>query len=379
MAKFNLIAIIFLAGIIFSCSSGKKALERGNYYEAVVKAVERLRKNPDNKKSRETLKLAYPLALDYYKTELANVSASNRKFKWGETVKIYETINRMGDEIRRSPGALKVIRNPDRYASKLTEAKKFAAEESYAEGMRLINEFDRNASKDAFYRFKDADRYVPNFKDTRAKMNEAREYATLKVVIEQIPVRGRYSLSADFFQDQVEGFLRTGIRNEFVRFFTPQEADQYRLDDVDQIISLYFDDFVVGQVAYSKETKEYTRDSVVVGEVVVDGAKQDVYGTVSADLTVNRAEVLSQGLLAMRIMDAGSNAVVVSDKFPGSFTWFVEWGSFNGDDRALSRDQLRLCRLQFTPPPSNQDMFIEFTRPIYSQLTSRLQRFYKRY
>ncbi len=379
MAKFNLIAIILFTGLIVSCSTGKKALERGNYYEAVIQAVERLRKNPDHKKSRETLKMAYPLAISYYKSELGNVAASNSRFKWGETVRIYETINRMGDEIRRSPGALKVIRNPERYSSKLTEAKKYAAEESYAEGMRLLNEFDRNASKEAYFRFRDADNYVPGYKDVAQKIPQAKEYATLKVVIEQIPVRGRFALSADFFQDQVEGFLRNGIRNEFVRFFTPQEADQYRLDDVDQIISLYFDDFVVGQIAYSKETKEYTKDSVVVGEVVVEGVKQDVYGTVSAELTVNRAEVVSQGVLAMRILDAGSNAVVISDKFPGSFTWFVEWGNYNGDERALSKDQIRLCGLQFRPPPSKQDMFIELTRPIYSQLTNRLQRFYGQY
>ena len=379
MAKFNLIAIIFLSGIVLSCSSGKKQLERGDYYDAVIKAVERLRKNPDNKKSRETLKLAYPLAIQYYQGELGNIASSNRQFKWGETVRIYETINRMGDEIRRSPGALSIIKNPDRYSSKLTEAKQKAAEESYAAGMRLINEYDRNASKDAYYRFQDADRYVPGYKNVRQQLPLAKEYATLKVVIEQIPVRGRYSVSADFFQDQVEGFLRNGIRNEFVRFYTPREADQNQLNDIDQIISIYFDDFVVGQVAYSKETKEYTRDSVVVGEVIIDGEKRDVFGTVSADLTVNRAEVISQGLLAMRVLEADNNAVVISDKFPGSFTWFVEWGSFNGDDRALSKDQLRICRLQFTPPPSNQDMFIEFTRPIYGQLTSRLQRFYRNY
>lgn len=379
MIKFNTLSIVFFSAIILSCSSSKKALERGNYYDAVIKAVGKLRKNPDHKKSLETLKMAYPLAVNYYKTEVANIQASNRQFKWGETVKIYETVNNMGDEIRRSPGALSIIRNPHRYSTKLLKAKNLAAEESYDEGNRLLNELDRNESKNAYFRYRDADYYVPGYKDVKEKLRIAKEYATLNVVLEQIPVRGRFSLSADFFQDQVESYLRNGLRNEFVRFFTPQEVEQYKLNDVDQILSLYFDDFVVGQVAYFKETKEYRQDSVKVGEVTVEGEKEPVYGTVTANYTLNRAELVSNGLLAMRILNPDGQSVIASNKFPGQFTWFVEWGSYNGDDRALTKEQIKLAGLQFRPPPSKQDLFIEFTKPIYSQLTNRLARFYSQY
>ena len=139
MTKINGFILILFSVIIVSCSTGKKALERGNYYEAVIQAVERLRKNPDHKKSRTTLREAYPLAVDYYKSEIQNLTASNRQFKWGEIVTSYERINQMGDEIRRSPGALEIIKSPTRYAGKLQEAKKFAAEESYKAGERLIN------------------------------------------------------------------------------------------------------------------------------------------------------------------------------------------------------------------------------------------------
>jgi hypothetical protein len=40
---------------------GQKAYERGDYYEAVMQAVNRLRQNPDHDKSKEALKNAYPL------------------------------------------------------------------------------------------------------------------------------------------------------------------------------------------------------------------------------------------------------------------------------------------------------------------------------
>jgi len=41
---------IFILIIISGCSSGKKSLEHGNYYDAVLQSVSRLRQNPNQKK-----------------------------------------------------------------------------------------------------------------------------------------------------------------------------------------------------------------------------------------------------------------------------------------------------------------------------------------
>ena len=366
--------------LLEGCTSGKKAFENGDYYQSVLKAVDRLRKNPNHKKSRETLKYAYPEAINYLTTEINNLKASGRQFKWAGVVSAYEQINNMSDQIRRSPGALSVIRNPDRYVSQLTDARKNAAEEHYAEGIRILNPNNRAASKEAFYLFQKALGYVSGYKDSERKMNEARDYATLKVVLEQIPVPGRYSLSANFFQDKVEEFLRGGgiYRNDFLQFFTPREAERVNLD-ADHILSIYFEDFVVGQVFKKESTRELSRDSVEVGEVVVDGVKYPSYATVKANYTVHRAEVVSEGLLAMRVIDARNNGVLLSEKLPGTFVWFDEWASFNGDERALTNEEIKLTKKRYIPPPPPQDMFIEFTRPIYNQLTNRLNAFYRRF
>lgn len=63
-----LVAMLVLDG----CNSGKKAFERGNYYEAVLKSVSRLRKNPDHRKSKETLRKSYPLALQTLEKKVKN-------------------------------------------------------------------------------------------------------------------------------------------------------------------------------------------------------------------------------------------------------------------------------------------------------------------
>jgi hypothetical protein len=106
-----LIAITILTG----CSSGKSAFEHGNYYEAVLTSVSRLRRNDDHAKSIETLRQAYPMAVQFYEDKAKASIASNAEFKWSTVVESYATINVMYDEIRRCPGALKVIPNPHNY------------------------------------------------------------------------------------------------------------------------------------------------------------------------------------------------------------------------------------------------------------------------
>ncbi len=65
----NLCILVFIVLILSACSSGKKAYERGNYYEAVMQAIGRLRQNPDHKKSMETLRSSYPLAVEWLETD----------------------------------------------------------------------------------------------------------------------------------------------------------------------------------------------------------------------------------------------------------------------------------------------------------------------
>ena len=101
-----------------------------------------------------------------------------------------------------------------------------------------------------------------------------------------------------------------------------------------------------------------------------------MYSTVKATFRENTREVISKGLLSMRIMDAKSNTVVLHDKFPGEFLWINQWGSFNGDERALTKEQLHIAKQQPMQPPPPQTLFIEFCKPIYGQVTSKVNSYY---
>ncbi len=376
MKKLNYLILILLIGTMFSCTSGKKSLKHGNYYQSVIQSVERLRKSPNNKNAIETLSSAYPMAESYYKSNIERMKGSQDRFKNGKIVESYRILNNMHDQIQRCPGALNVIPYPTDYYNQLKLYTTQAAEERYQAGVEALGMGSRNYALEAYDHFMRANDFSPGYKDVADKIEEARYFATLKILVDQVPVPTvQYQLSVQFFQDQVEQFLFNYHENEFVRFYSIQDSS---LQNPDQILIVQFEEFVVGQTNNFKNTTEHVRDSVVVGQVTLEnGDKADVFGTVKAKLTENKRQVISKGLVSMRIIDAASNTVVLHDKFPGEFVWTNVWGSFNGDERALTREQIDITKHQPMDPPPPQDLFIEFCRPIYGQITSRVSNYYR--
>ncbi|GIV35916.1 MAG: hypothetical protein KatS3mg032_0295 [Cyclobacteriaceae bacterium] len=366
--------------ILFACSSGKQAFERGEYYSAVMQAVSRLKSNPDHKKSQEILRSSYPMAVEYLETDARNIQASNASNKWQSALQAYEKINNMYEAIRQSPGALRVIANPKNYYSEMGPLKEKAAEELYNAGIASLMKGTRQDAKHAYYQFSEAHRYVPNYKDVLEYLEKARTEATVFVAVEQVTVPARYNLSGNFFHDKVEEFLMRNYPEEgFVRFFNSNAARELNLPRVDQIMRLQFDDFSVGNTTTTERVETVSKDSVKVGEAKVNGQTVPVYNTVTAKVTTVRREVVSQGLLSMIITDNKSGAVLSHRKFPGRYVWTATWARFNGDERALSPQQLELCKKPEAQPPDPQNMFLAFAAPIYEQFTQAVQEFYRNY
>lgn len=395
----NFLPLLFIPLFLFldACTSGKAAFERGDYDEAVLKSVNRLRRNPRHEKSQMTLQQGYPVTKDWHLDNINNLTISNDIYKWEKIHHEYKKLNLLYSEINKCPGCLRVIPTPTSFFEEERETALKAAEVRYALGEKTLSEAipvrDREKAKQAYRHFETANYLQPGYKDVVNNMEEAKFHATLKIIIDPVLVHSRaLDVSAEFFNNKIHDFLLSMPVSEFVRFYTPDEAKAVNLSDPDHVIFLRFDDFVVGQVYHKENVIDCRRDSVVIGTVDVPvsttdakgvtttkNVKKDVYGTVTAKLFVHRKEITSQGLLDFQIMDPVTSKVFTQEKFPGQFVWFTEWGHFNGDERALTNAQFQITQTKEAYPPSPQDLFIAFTQPIFDQVTGKIRAFYSGY
>ncbi|MDH5599114.1 MAG: hypothetical protein OEY34_08315, partial [Cyclobacteriaceae bacterium] len=104
-----------------------------------------------------------------------------------------------------------------------------------------------------------------------------------------------------------------------------------------------------------------------------------VYGTAKAKVFIFEKTLTSNGILDFKILDAGTNSVVAAEKMAGEYIWKSMWGYFNGDERALTQEQLDITKQKEQKPPSEQELFGLFTEPIFNQVLSKVREFYSRY
>ncbi len=566
--------VLITACLLESCTSGKQAYEKGNYDEAVLKAISRLRKSSNNKKASQTLIESYPLTISWHRDNVEQAKQSNNEFKWERVVREYQQVNNLYSQLNRCPACLRLVNNPVQYVTELNDAREKAAAIRYQRGDELLarvrTNHNRNEAIEAYRHFKVAFNLMGEFRDTRDKLAEAKFLATLKVIVEPIPAQRSLQISSEFFENKILEFIETMTVNELVRFYSFTEANNIGLEDPDQIIQLQFDDFVLGQVYLKEKEVQVSKDSVVLAVIKVQNSvtgsdvlaanilgdspgkalkyfqaapvivspvlKSDsyyygtgnnkkvtichkipgslgksqtitvsenalkhhldhgdiqgtcngekdsqshqkevtknqtsssgttssnsdsgnntstsqssstssqsaasttstqnysgssansqtsssvsgqgtsghtganlaniqnttgtvnttnrsstvdtepttrkVYGTVKATVHVFNKTLSSRGILDFKIIDAHNQRVLTQEKMPGEFVWYTEWGYFNGDERALDDYFQEIVKLKEAYPPPPQDLFVAFTQPIFSQITSKIRDFYRNY
>ncbi len=382
-SSLRVLFLVFVIGtLIMACNTGKNLYVKGNYYQAVIRSVEKLRKSPNNKNARETLANAYPNAVNTFLDQMQNDKNSNADFKNTNAVYTFQKLNGLYETIQRSPAAKEVINNPNKYYASLEKVKPLAAEEQYTAGLDQLSFGHRENAKQAYYYFLEADKFVNGYKDVGNKIEESYNLSILIVLANLKPVQSRiYELSADLFYTEVQKTLTQIENKEFIRFYTPEQAKKNNLSNPDQYLEINFEDFVVGETHTKERIEKMERDSLKVGQITLDdGTKKDVMGTVKADVSISRMEVVSRGIINLSITKNGmDNKDLVYEDFAGEYVWFNEWGNFNGDKRALTDQQIEICNRKEIIPIPPQQMFVEFTKPIHDQLRRRLFTFYNNY
>jgi hypothetical protein len=458
MKKYNLFVLALLFAFAFnSCRTGKKAYQKGNYYSSVIQSVEKLRKSPGNKKAKIALTDAYPLALQTMELDNSNLLKSNDPSKWKLILANYNKINRMYEEILRSPEALRLIPTPKNYYAEIENVKKNAAEETYTQGLEFLKKNTRPDAIRAYDLFAEAQSYIANYKDTNQKMEEARIMATLFVMVKQDEVPATYAVSGQYFKNKIDEYLHgKEAYINFVEFYSPDEMIKLGFEPDHEIVLRYMD-FSIGNVYFKESSEQLIKDSVVVAtikapvtntgntgntgdtgntgntgntgssgssgsdgkvkichkgktlevaqsavqahlnhgdlinpcsnngsnatatEVVVQDGYIPVYASVKATLTTFTKTITSNATLSMTISESTGTRVLKEEMFPVKHVWVSRWGHFNGDERALSKEQLHMCTQKELAPLTRDATFNILSEEFYRKVTQNIKAFYQNY
>ncbi len=377
MKKIYFALIILLATLFISCSSGKKALQKGDYFSAGLKAVNRLKSSPNNQNAIKVLEDGYPLLLDWEQEEMDNILTGNNTFKWEDAINLMTQQNNLANEIRRTPAARKIIPNPKMYSSELNMALEKAAEARYNAGIFEMKLHTQKSARQAYTHFVKTNQFVPDYKDVAQLLYDSKKIATVTVILETIPLNAiKYKLSSEFFYNQIYNYLNDKFPQEsFVNFYSPDEAEYAKLTSPDFVVRIEFYDFTVGNTIHKEVEKEVKRKVKIESK----DSTRTTNKTYLAKLKTFTDQVTSEGVVNLKVIDFKEDELLRNQQIPGSFIWVNNYAIFVGDIEALDNKQVKLTERKVAPLPPKQDLFIEFTKPIYDQLTNKLRSFFRKY
>jgi hypothetical protein len=345
--------------------------------QACEEAVKKLRGSPGNEDARTALTNAYPPAKSTADQQIASLKTASGLYNHETIITLCDRMNRLADDIRHCPAALTLIPNPADYTAERVAAAQTAAQIAYNAGVEAANRGTLEKAREALDFFIRADRHVPGYRDTRDRIGQMRHEATLRVIVMRPVLSQTYQLNGDFFNNRLMADITKRTYKYLVRFYTPEEAAAGGMGNPHQILELDFVGFAVGNTRETSNTVELTRHNVEIGTTTdAAGARQSVKGTVKARYTSNRVEIISQGVLGMRTVDAATGRVLNQKNYSNKYTWATEWATFNGDERALNGDQIALGKKRPQTPPDAQVLFNSFANPLYKNCTDYISATY---
>ncbi len=363
----RILFLLFILAVIQACNSGKVALKQGDYYDAALESVKRLRESPTNKKATQVLTQAYPQAIDYIDSNIQNGIKSDDPKKWRNAVDGYNKINYLNDQIKTSNGAKQIITNPQTRFKELADAKDKAAEEAYNEGVNDMMKNTREDYKAAYFDFKDANNFKQGYSESIEMMNQAEFNATIRVAYEEIN-SSRFNYGT--FQPVISSLQRL-----FLSFKPIAQKDTV---PPQQYLRIVFNGYQQNRPNITTRSENQSRQVVVGQTKGADGKTVDQTQTVTAQVTYFHKSIPADSRASVTITDAKTNAVLQNLTIDGTANWEYDWAVYQGNSQALSGNASSLIQRK-EAFPTDQDLFNQSIRNLQSNLGQQLKSFYSQY
>ena len=373
-------ALLIMAG----CGSPKRHMESGNYEAAIIKAVDKLRKNRDDAKTIDILDTSYRIALEQDNERIRFLRMENKPDNWDEVFLIYKRLNDRQSLVRTviplHSGGKSVDYPYVDYMGEMIAAKKRAADYYYAHGQTLLDSRTREGYRQAYYEFVRAKEYAGDYANIDNLIYETRMMGISRVLV-RISNNSNINFPPEF-EANLLALNLPRLNSEWV---------EYHSIVVDEDINF---DYVVSvnirQIGVSPDNV-FQRDTLIKKNIE-DGLQYvlDARGNVMKDTLGNDIKVTKYKRVQCALIESvqnkecridgdveimAVNPAQVYKKDPLTATSFFEHVSARaiGDIVALSPAQKLSLNSKPVPFPSDLEMVIRCTEALKAGIRAAME------
>jgi hypothetical protein len=374
----NKIILAVAAFLIFaSCKTSKDYLSRGDEDKTLYDIVKKLNKRSNDEDATKALPEVYKQVQQIHLKKISTYSSYRDISRWDKIYNEYNILQNMFDAIDNSSAASRLV-TPTSYQNEITDTRHAAAEAYYQQGESYLTYNNRDNNKLAYTAFKKADSWERNFKDTKAKMEEAFNSSVINVVIN--PVQDNsffyntgwgnmgYNYSNEYFQQNLVRDLGGKYASRYpARFYTERDARQENVEP-EWVIDLTLRNMDIPRPSVSN----YSRNVSKQVEIGTDTAGKPVNKTVYATLNIQRQSFSARAQMDINIVAVLTRKNIAYDSYNDTYYWQEEIATYSGDKRALSNEDWGLINNNNFRSPQKEEILNQLYRNIYPKVKSRI-------
>lgn len=369
---------MFLVIATISCKTSKDYLQRSNEDKTLFDIVKKLNKSPNDADALKAMPIVYDNVTKLHVNKIAKYSSFKEITRWDKIIDEYRALQKIYEAISNSNAANNLV-TATNYQPDIDKTKQTAAEDYYNTALPFMQNDNREEIKKAYAYFKKADKLVPNYNDTKVKIQQAFEAATINVLIN--PVQDNsfffntgwgnsgYNYSNEYFQQNLVRELGGQNSSRYpARFYTEWEA---RRDNVkpNWVVDLVLRNLDIPR-PQTNTTQRNVNKQIEVGR---DSSGRVIYQTVYATLYINRQSFIARGEMDVNITDANTRRNITSGSFNEDFNWLQEAATYTGDSRALSNNDWNLVNNRnVNQQPTKEEVLRELYRELYPQVRNKI-------
>ena len=372
------IQLLSLAIMLNACSASKPYLERSDPDKALQDAIKKLNKNAADTSATRAVPILYAGIQQAHLAKIASYNTGNNLGRWDYIISEYTHLQDAYDNIINSAAAFRLV-TPQNYNTEILETKEHAAEDYYNLAENTFQKEGRDNAKAAYSYFKKADRYYPNYKDARARMQDAYESAVVNVVINSVQDNSYfsnnnfgsygYNYSNQYFQQTLITDLQNLASNNLyaARFYTDANIRQDNIQP-DWVVDLRLRNMDIPR----PRTTNYNRNASAQVQAGKDTSGKPVYQTVYATINITRYSFIARATMEVNITDLANGKNISYRSFDADYNWQEERASYTGDSRALSNNDLAIINNKNYNSPRKEDVLQELYRKLYPQVKNNI-------
>lgn len=364
--------------ILASCKTSKDYLSRADEDKTFFDIVKRLDKKSTDEDALNALPQVYKTVQQKHLRKIAALQNSKDINHWDKLIDEYYVLQNMYNATINADAAARLI-NAVSYEAEIADTKQKAAEEYYNQATAFLQSTYRDDIKKSYNYFKKADKWMPGYKDTRSKIDEAYQNAIIDVLIN--PVQDNsfffntgwgntgYNYSNEYFQQNLVRDLGSTYASRYpARFYTEWEARR------DNVKPQWVVDLTLRNLDIPRPfTSNYSRNASKRIETGRDTSGHTTYQTVYATLQISKMSFTARAQMDVNITDVTTRKNISYNTYSDDYRWEEERATYTGDSRALDNNDLALINnSRYNQQPRKEDILNELYRKIYPQVKNRI-------